>query len=402
MEHDTSNQSHQIRRHTYPISLKKQAVALRDCMSIREIGDHLGVIYSNVRNWLRVANKLSDFNGNKKSSNIPGAGRPPILPEPDALLVFMDSRRHQERALTCSHMVNYLKKHQNEWLQTYIARQADGCGYDNLLRLLQRFCARHGYTYQQACTAKRTITDLESTRAEFAARFHKDHGSHPDDCVYNVDETGIQYDMPPRYIWSKMGGTPKLSKGEKHSYSMTAVLTIRRDGEKLPILFIIKGQFGGRIDTKEFPTYPAGHFYAMQSNAWMDAEVWRQYLWWVLAERVTQRSLLVLDNFDSHVSKEGLATAAEIGYDVCQLPANATSHCQPLDVSIMAPFKRHLRDLWIAEDIIDQDEEGDEDWMSPAAHIKRTTMIKRAIMAWEKITPEQVRASFLKAIPKPE
>ncbi|RHZ33447.1 hypothetical protein DYB37_013089 [Aphanomyces astaci] len=68
----------------------------------------------------------------------------------------------------------------------------------------------------------------------------------------------------------------------------------------------------------------------------------------------------------------------------------------------MAPFKRHLRDLWIAEDIIDHDEEGDEDWMSPAAHIKRTTMIKRTIMVWEKITPEQVRASFLKAIPKLE
>ncbi|RHY43832.1 hypothetical protein DYB34_011526 [Aphanomyces astaci] len=64
----------------------------------------------------------------------------------------------------------------------------------------------------------------------------------------------------------------------------------------------------------------------------------------------------------------------------------------------MAPFKRHLRDLWIAEDIIDHD----EDWMSPAAHIKRTTMIKRTIMVWEKITPEKVRASFLKAIPKLE
>ncbi|RLO03724.1 hypothetical protein DYB28_015905 [Aphanomyces astaci] len=251
LEHDTSNQSHQIRRHTYPISLKEQAVALRDCMSIREIGDHLGVHYSNVHNWLRVANKLSDFKGNKKSSNIPGAGRPPILPEPDALVAFMDSRRHQECALTCSHMVNYLKKHQNEWLQTYIARQADG-----------------------SCTAKRAITDLESTRAEFAARFHKDHGGLPDDCVYNVDETGIQYDMPPRYIWSKMGGTPKLSKGEKHSYRMTAVLTIRHDGEKLPIHYIIKDQFGGRINPKEFPTYPAGHFYAMQSKAWMDAEVW--------------------------------------------------------------------------------------------------------------------------------
>ncbi|RLO09662.1 hypothetical protein DYB28_000222 [Aphanomyces astaci] len=239
----------------------------------------------------------------------------------------------------------------------------NGCGYDNLLRLLQRFCARHGYTYQQACTAKRTITDLESTRAKFAVRFYSEHGSLPDDCVYNVDETRIQYDMLPRYIWSKIGGTPKLSKGEKHSYRMTAVLTIRRDGEKLPILIVIKGQPGGHIDNKELPTFPSGHYYAMQSKAWMDAHIWRQYLWWVLAERVTGRSLLVLDNFDAHVSEEGVATAAEIGYDVCPLPPNATSHCQPLDVSIMTPFKRHLRDLWIAEDTIEHDEEDDQDWM---------------------------------------
>ncbi len=120
-----------------------------------------------------------------------------------------------------------------------------------------------------------------------------------------------------------------------------------------------------------------------------------------MAERVTARSLLVLDNFDSHVSEEEVATAAEIGFDVCPLPPNATSHCQPLDVSIMAPFKRHLRDLSIAEDTIDHDED-DQDWMSPTAHVKRTTMIKRSILAWEKIMREQVRASFLKTIPKPE
>ncbi|RHY13806.1 hypothetical protein DYB36_012709 [Aphanomyces astaci] len=347
-------------------------------MSIREIGDHLGVHYSNVRNWLRVANKLSDFKGNKKSSNIPGAGRPPILPEPDALLVFMDSRRHQERALTCSHMVNYLKKHQNEWLQTYIARQADGCGYDNLLRLLQRFCARHGYTYQQDSTAKRTITDLESTRAEFAARFHKAHGGLPDDCVYNVDETGIQYDMPPRYNWSKMGGTPKLSKGEKHSYRMTAVLTIRRDGSRsssssrasLAVALTPRSFRRILLDTSTQCNQKPG--WTQKSGDSTSGECW--------------------PNASHDVRFLSLTTSTPMSAKKDWPPLQHQGPVWRSHRRQMAPFKRHLRDLWIAEDIIDHD----EDWMSPAAHIKRTTMIKRTIMVWEKITPEKVRASFLK------
>ncbi|RHY05700.1 hypothetical protein DYB25_013269 [Aphanomyces astaci] len=107
-----------------------------------------------------------------------------------------------------------------------------------------------------------------------------------------------------------------------------------------------------------------------------------------VAERIVGQSLLVLDNFDSHISKEGVDTTAEIGFDVCPLPPNATFYCQPLDVSIVAPFKRHLRDLWITEDMVSHgDDDGDENWMSPAAYVKRTTIIKRTIDAWEKTTP---------------
>ncbi|KAF0715000.1 hypothetical protein As57867_003600, partial [Aphanomyces stellatus] len=99
-------------------------------------------------------------------------------------------------------------------------------------------------------------------------------------------------------------------------------------------------------------SFPSGHYYAVQNKAWMDSSVWQQYLWFVLAEGVQGKSVLVLDNFESHVSDEGKETAALLEYDVCALPPNATSHCQPFDVSIMAPFKRHMRDLWIAEDMI--------------------------------------------------
>ncbi|RHX97023.1 hypothetical protein DYB25_013038 [Aphanomyces astaci] len=123
-------------------------------------------------------------------------------------------------------------------------------------------------------------------------------------------------------------------------------------------MFVIKGQPGGPIDTHEVPIYPPGHFYVMQAKAWKNGEVWKEYLWNVLAERIVGQSLLVLDNFDSHVSKEGVDTAAEISFDVCPLPPNETSDYQPLDVSIMAPFKRHMRDLWITEDMVSH---GDDD-----------------------------------------
>ncbi|CAK5126436.1 unnamed protein product, partial [Aphanomyces euteiches] len=94
--------------------------------------------------------------------------------------------------------------------------------------------------------------------------------------------------MPPNMIWSVRGGDSYVSDGEKHSYRMTAVLTVRADGVKLPILFIMRGQPGGLIERTEFPTFPSEHFYACQENAWMDAVVWRQYLHFVFGPQVEE------------------------------------------------------------------------------------------------------------------
>ncbi|RHY94177.1 hypothetical protein DYB35_005991 [Aphanomyces astaci] len=179
--HDTSNPSRLVHRHLYPISLKIHALALSDHMSFREVGARLSVPYSTVRNWMKVSNELTEFKGNKKSSNLLAARRTRIIPEHESLLAFIDTQCHQECAPTCTHMVNFLKKHQQPSLQTYMERQKDGCGYENLLKLLQCFCARYGYTHQQACFRNRTVTDLESNRAAFAAGFHSEHGGVPDE-----------------------------------------------------------------------------------------------------------------------------------------------------------------------------------------------------------------------------
>ncbi|KAF0717643.1 Aste57867_2179 [Aphanomyces stellatus] len=203
------NGSNKAHRQTYTISFKRKALSMLKDMSIRQVAALIGVHHTTIIIWKRRSNELLAFKGNKKGSTLPGAGRPTIIPEPQTLLEFIQARRHQKRALMCTHMINFLKQHHQAWISTYMARQKPGCGYNNLLSLLQDFCGRHGYTHPLACKAKKVLTELESTRDAFSKEFHGKYGSYDDSSVYNVDETGIQFDMPPRYIWSKRGSGAK-------------------------------------------------------------------------------------------------------------------------------------------------------------------------------------------------
>ncbi|ETV71626.1 hypothetical protein H257_13086 [Aphanomyces astaci] len=130
---------------------------------------------------------------------------------------------------------------------------------------------------------------------------------------------------------------------------MTAVLTARADGTKLSIMFIVKGQSGGCIESSVIPTFPAGHFYAVQDKAWMDARMWKQFLRSVLHHDIEECSVVLVDKFESHVSIK--IVNEELGSHLCALPPNTTSVCQPLDVGVMAPFKRHL----LPDDVKDQE-----------------------------------------------
>ena len=67
--------------------------------------------------------------------------------------------------------------------------------------------------------------------------------------------------MPPHKIWAEKGASSAMTATEKNSYRLTAVLTVRADGKKLLILFIIKGRDGGYLERNEIPSYPEGHLY---------------------------------------------------------------------------------------------------------------------------------------------
>ncbi|KAH9132899.1 hypothetical protein AeRB84_020829 [Aphanomyces euteiches] len=203
-------------------------------------------------------------------------------------------------------------------------------------------------------------------------------------------ETGIYYDTPPRYLWTQIGQDSSLDASEKSSARLTAVLSARSNGEKLPILFIIKGEKGGFIEQNELQEYPQEHLYFVQKNAWMDADGWKYYLTQLMSSELRGPTLFVVDNFNAHVSDASFAMVEEeLSSFLCPLPKNCTTVLQTLDVGVMGQFKSILRRMWLSETTTQR-----------TAKQKRMVTIKRAIAAWNAITAETIISSFRKALPK--
>ena len=112
----------------------------------------------------------------------------------------------------------------------------------------------------------------------------------------------------------------------------------------------------------------------------MNGVVWKKYLRNVLATSIENPSVLLVDNFDCHVSDESeRVIGEELGSIIYALPPNSTSHCQPLDISIMGPFKQHLRDIWVMSTAV-----------ARTAREKRIITIQRAIQAWDMISESEL------------
>eukprot|EP00644_Phytophthora_capsici_P006699 jgi/Phyca11/103829/e_gw1.8.886.1 len=119
----------------------------------------------------------------------------------------------------------------------------------------------------------------------------------------------------------------------------------------------------------------------------MDAVSWQFYVDMLLKYEIDEPSVLLLDNFECHVSEAGQRAVAEIANaTVVPLPANCTAVCQPLDVGVMGPLKAKMRSNWSGI-------------TGGSAKSKRLRAVRAAISAWEAIPEGTVIRSFHNAIP---
>ncbi|RHY89777.1 hypothetical protein DYB35_004095 [Aphanomyces astaci] len=317
------------------------------------------------RGWLRNKDAIETKRCNGKRTSLGGQGRHESIPFAEDLHAFMNDRLPGEQ-------------------------EGDDRAYHSLLRLCQRFTARYRFSQQVPCVTKVPQEVLAETKAAFVDEFWEKFRSTAPQDIINVDETSVYYDMPPKKTLSKIGGSSKVDREEKHSDRLTAVLSIQSNGEKLPILFIVKGTPGGSIDRDEVPTYPAGHVYVVQKKAWMDTRVWEIYLTELLKFEILGPSVILADNLDCHVSSASYECVSTELFSVLEpLPKNSTSVCQPLDVGVMGPLKSKLRSKWLHEAPV------------VTAAEKRLAMILRTVAVWDDMSSSVITRSFEKALPKP-
>lgn len=218
--------------------------------------------------------------------------------------------------------------------------------------------------------------DLQTLKREFSSKVRRfiEERDYKTNDVWNMDQTGVIYDMKPKKVCNV-----NLESSQRR-FCLTAFLTVSASGENLPPLVVLQATPGGDIETRKLPTLPSGGKYTVKSNGWTDEVVMLNYIRTVLAplsQEQKTRELLIIDALGTHMTKSVRLKLQEINFEWLYVPAGATSVYQPLDVTIMALFKAHLRNefkrirhekewvrkIEISKDVGDDDKGEDCNWL---------------------------------------
>ncbi|KAG6976895.1 hypothetical protein JG688_00000890, partial [Phytophthora aleatoria] len=175
-----------------------------------------------VEEWPKT-DKLLRFTSHATSKTMKGKGRKETFPDVSAIVTYM-----KESAVTRC-IMEYMLELEPAWVTNDMADKRSGLLALQLMR--ERLANRHDFTSQKPQTAKKSREDLEQTRAEFALDFWRTYAEYEPSEIVNVDETAINFDMPPRVFGPGRGrrDAARLRNTSKHAGRMSAGLTIRAD-----------------------------------------------------------------------------------------------------------------------------------------------------------------------------
>ncbi|OWZ14769.1 hypothetical protein PHMEG_00011698, partial [Phytophthora megakarya] len=237
------------RRRHYSMKQKRDALVSTEGMSQRKAASAQGVSRWTLTTWRRRQGDIFAFRGSEKAlSRAPG--RPEILPFKVELNTFMKDTRRGSRSLTASIMTSYVRDEHASWLDGYVKDKKghfyslrDAASAPTAVCIPPRIRSADASWVEGSILYKtlyEKLEDLETVQQDFAKFFKRTYGAYKPSEIFNCDETGIYFDMPPGKILFEKGKSAAITAQQKHSARLTTVCTIRGDGVKLHLLFIVR------------------------------------------------------------------------------------------------------------------------------------------------------------------
>lgn len=211
-----------------------------------------------------------------------------------------------------------------------------------------RFMKRHDLVLQRKTKiAEKFPAELDKKIIQFHRFVIKNRlrESYRLSCIGNMDETPIFFYMPEIRTVSHDGENTIFVKTTGHEkIRFTLVLSCMADGTKLKPMAVF------RRKTLPKENFPEGIVIHVHPQGWMDEDgcrKWTKEVWNLRpGGQHNEKSLLVWDQFRSHIMKNVIDDVRSYNTDIAVIPSGLTSVLQPIDVGINKPFKDMMRIQW--------------------------------------------------------
>lgn len=164
--------------------------------------------------------------------------------------------------------------------------------------------------------------------------------------IFNLDETGIStvVDAPNIIAQKGVKQVGQVTSAERGAL-VTMCAIVSADGNSLPPVFIFPR---ARYHDSFLAGAPAGSIGLVNNppSGWMTKVLFLKVLEHIKKFtkcNLDDKILIVMDNHESHCSLDAIIFAKENGIELVTIPPHCTHRLQPLDVSIMGPFKAALK-----------------------------------------------------------
>ena len=171
--------------------------------------------------------------------------------------------------------------------------------------------------------------------------------------IFNADETGVSVVHENKFkVLASKGKKQvgKLTSGERGK-TITVLLCVNASGDQfIPPLFIFPRK---KINDRLRIGAPEGAVFAAQENGWINGFIFEK--WLAAFIKLTHPTnaepvLLIVDGHSSHKEYAVIQMARKNNVHMLSLPPHSTHKMQPLDRTIMGPFKNMFSEqcsLWM-------------------------------------------------------